>query len=289
MITLIYSGLSLGALYAVVAFGYNIVFGSTRIFNFAYAQQVMLGVFIAYWTTVTLKLPTVACFLVGGALGAAAGYVIELVALRTIRRDSSFGPLITTIGIGVVLDAVVEQVWGSTPLTVPFFGSARVVSLFSGRTQVVDIVLVLVAVVTPVALAAWNGGTLTGLIMTTAAEDRDAASLRGVNVERTITGSMVATGAFAGLLGPVIAPMTFANVSLGDNLAILAFVALAFGGFGATAGPLVGGMGVGLIEAFSQRYLPSGAANLVVFGVLLCCLMLRPHGLLGKAEYARVL
>jgi branched-chain amino acid transport system permease protein len=212
-----------------------------------------------------------------------------LIALRTIRRDSTFGPLITTIGIGVVLDAVVEQVWGSTPLTVPFFGSDRVVNIFGGRTQVVDIVLVLVAVLMPVVLAWWNRGTLAGLIMTTAAEDRDAASLRGINVQRTITGSMVATGALAGLLGPVIAPVTFADVTLGDNLAILAFVALAFGGFGATAGPLVGGFGVGLIESFTQRYLPSGAANLVVFGVLLCCLLVRPHGLLGKAEYARVL
>jgi branched-chain amino acid transport system permease protein len=123
-----------------------------------------------------------------------------------------------------------------------------------------------------------------GLALLAVAEDREAALLRGVNVRRVALGAFVFSGLLAGALGPVIGPKTFAVATLGSALALKGFVALAMGGFGSLPGGLIGGLAVGLIEASTSRWLGSDYADLMVFGVLLLILLVRPTGLFGRVR-----
>jgi branched-chain amino acid transport system permease protein len=284
--TVLWAGLSTGAIYVLAAIGYNVVFVTAGVFNFAQAQFMMIGTFVAYWVSAQLRLPVAVGFAFGAAIGAAIGLISERVAIRPVRGLGTHTELVTTVGVGIALDGLAYLIWGSQPLAVPFFGSSRVLSVISGRTQPLDLVLIAAALVVPLGLAAWSRWSLAGLASRAIAEDRQAASARGIPVARFGTIAVTAAAAFAGMLGPLVGPETYAVYTLGDQLAITAFVALAIGGFGSYVGAMVGGLAVGLIQAEGARYLNANYGDLLVFGVLLAVLMIRPAGLLRSA-YSR--
>ncbi len=280
--TTIWAGLAIGAVYALVAVGYNVVFTASGAFNFAHAQLMMLGIFVAYAGTVTLKLPIVVVFLLAAAVVGVVGAVEERVAIRPVSGTE--GHLITTVGMASLLDGASQLIWGNQALQVPFFGPAGVWQLAGGRVLPVELLLIVVAVVLTVALVVVGRRTMLGLALLAVAEDREAALLRGVNVRRVALGAFVFSGLLAGALGPVIGPKTFAVATLGSALALKGFVALAMGGFGSLPGGLIGGLAVGLIEASTSRWLGSDYADLMVFGVLLLILLVRPTGLFGRVR-----
>lgn len=278
----IWSGLALGAIYGIVAIGYNIVFVSSNVFNFAHAQLIMLGTFLAYWGSVTLKLPTVLVFLLAGAITAVVAVVIERTAIRPVRGTE--GQLVTTVGFATLLNGVTQVIWGGEPLQVPFFGSSKVVSVLGGRVFPVELTLIGVALLLTVAFVAVSRGSMLGLAVLAVSEDREAALMRGINVRALAIGAFAVSGLVAGLLGPLIGPKTFAVATLGSALALKGFVAMAIGGFGSAPGALIGGVAVGLIEAESGRYLGSSYSTLMVFVALLAVLLLKPTGLFGHAR-----
>lgn len=280
--TLIFGGLALGAVYALVAIGYNIVFISSRTFNFAQAQLIMIGAFVAYTGLVTLHLPwwVVALLAMAVVFGVAA--IEERIAIRPLKDPHAI--LVTTLGASVLFNGAAQLVWGSQPLTVPFFGGNQVLSLVGGRLYPVEIALV-VAVVLLVVLMVWfSRRSVAGLALLATAEDREAATLRGVNVRRLAFWAFAGAGGLAGLLGLLVGPETYAVATLGTALAVKGFVVLAIGGFGSIPGTLVGGVIVGLVEAVAGRYLGSEYASLAVFVVLIAILMLRPWGLFVRAK-----
>ncbi|MCW2494480.1 branched-chain amino acid ABC transporter permease [Jatrophihabitans sp.] len=280
--TVIWSGLTLGAIYGLVALGYNIVFVTSNVFNFAHAQLLTLGTFIAFWATVTLKLPTVLVFLLCAVIVAAVAVVEERIAIRPVRGTE--GQLVTTVGFLTLLEGVTQLIWGGQPLQVPFFGSEKVLSVFGGRVFPVELMLMGALVVFAAIFVAVSRGTMLGIAMLAVSEDREAALMRGINVRAMAIGAFAVSGALAGLLGPVVGPETFAVVSLGSSLALKGFVAMAIGGFGSGPGALIGGITVGLIESESGRYLGESYSNLMVFTALLAVMLLRPTGLFGHAR-----
>ena len=277
--TTVWSGLALGAIYALIALGYHLVFISSNTFNFAHAQLVMLGVFVSFWGLVTLKLPTVVVLLLAAAVVAGVATVEERVAIRTVTGTE--GQLITTVGFATLLDGVTQVIWGGEPLQVPFFGPDRAWDVLGGRVFPVELLLVVIAVAVAVLIAFVGRHSMLGLAMLAVSEDREAALMRGINVRALGIGAFAASGAFAGLLGVVVGPKTFAVATLGSALALKGFVAMAIGGFGSAAGALVGGLSVGLIEALAGRYMGSSYATLMVFSALLLVLLLKPTGLFG--------
>ncbi|WP_067174060.1 branched-chain amino acid ABC transporter permease [Microtetraspora niveoalba] len=280
--TLIWGGLALGAVYALVAIGYNIVFISSKTFNFAQAQLMMVGTFVAYTGLVTLRLPVFVVALMAVAAVFLVAAIEERVAIRPVKEPEAV--LVTTLGASMLLDGVTQLIWGPQPLTVPFFGSDDVMSLFGGQVYPVEIALILLTVVIVVALSLLARRTLLGLALLGMAEDREAAMLRGVNVRRLAFGAFAFTGALAGLLGLFVGPKTFAVATLGASLALKGFVVVAIGGFGSIPGTLVGGVIVGLVEALAARYLGSEYANISVFAVLVVILMARPSGLFVRTQ-----
>ena len=278
--TLVWSGLAVGAIYGLVALGYNIVFVSSGAFNFAHAQLIMLGTFVSYWGLAVLKLPVIVVFLLAAAIVAAAAVVEERLAIRTVVGVEA--QLVTTVGVATLLDGLTQVIWGSQPLEVPFFGSSKVFTLLGGRVFPDDIWLIGTVLVLTGMLMLISRRTITGIALLAVSEDRESALLRGINVRALALGAFAVSGAVAGLIGPVIGPKTFAVATLGTSLALYGFVALAMGGFGSLGGGLIGGLAIGLIGSYSGRYLGEEYSNLTIFVVLLIILLLRPAGLFGK-------
>jgi len=279
-VTLIWSGLAIGAIYGLVALGYNIVFISSGAFNFAHAQLVMLGTFVAYWGLTVLRLPVVLVFVLAGAVVAGAAAVEERVAIRTVRGVEA--QLVTTVGVATLLNGLTQLIWGPQALEVPFFGSSRVLTVLGGRVFPDDLALIGVGIGLGAVLTVVSRRTFIGVALLAMSEDREAASLRGINVRALALGAFAFSGLVAGLIGPVVGPKTFAVATLGTALALNGFVALAMGGFGSIGGGLIGGFAVGLISSLTARYLGDQYANTMVFAALLLILLLRPAGLFGK-------
>jgi branched-chain amino acid transport system permease protein len=277
--TLVWSALALGAIYALVSVGYNIVFVSSGTFNFANAQLLMVGTFISYWGLDVLHLNVGLVFLLAAAIVGAIAVLEERIAIRTVH--SVQGVLITTVGVATLLNGVTTLIWGGQPLEVPFFGGASVKTVLSGRVFPVELWLIGVAIVVTGVLWIFSRKTLLGITLLAVSEDREGAAVRGVNVRLVALGAFAVSGAVAGALGPFVGPQTFAVASLGTSLALYGFVALAMGGFGSLPGGLIGGFVIGLIEAGSARYFGAQYGDIVVFGVLLLILLLRPAGLFG--------
>jgi len=281
-VTLIWGGLSLGAIYAIVAIGYNIVFISSKTFNFAHAQLTMVGAFVAYTGLVKWHLPTALVLVIAAAAVALVAAIEERIAIRPVGDMHNI--LVTTLGASILLDGIAQLTWGSQPLSVPFFAGDKAISLFGGRVYPVEIFLIAIAVLLVVGLGFYSRRSLTGLALLGMAEDREAALLRGVNVRRLAFMAFVAAGALAGFVGLFVGSKTFAVSTLGAALALKGFVVLAIGGFGSMPGTLVGGTLVGLAEAFASRYLGGEYANLAVFLILVTILMLRPAGLFVRTK-----
>lgn len=279
--TLVWGGLALGAVYALVAIGYNIVFISSRTFNFAQAQLVMLGAFVAYTGLVSWHLPTIVVLLLAAAVVGLVAALEERVAIRPVKDMHNI--LVTTLGAAILLDGVVTLAWGNQPLQVPFFGGGTATTLLGGRVLPVDLALIALAVVLVVAFTLISRRSLIGMALLAMSEDREAAQLRGIPVRRLAFGAFVAAGILAGVVGLFVGPKTYAVSTLASALALKGFVVLAIGGFGSMPGSLIGGVVVGVVESYAARYLGGEYSDVSVFAILIAVLLLRPAGLFGRA------
>ncbi|MCH6231623.1 branched-chain amino acid ABC transporter permease [Microbacterium sp. CFH 31415] len=280
--TIIWSGLALGAVYALVAIGYNIVFIATKTFNFAQAQLMMVGAFITYTGIVTLGLNPFIAALIAMLVVALIAYLEYIAAIRPVKDHHNI--LVTTLGASILLDGAAQLVWGGEPLKVPFFFGDQAIDFLGGRVYPVEIFLVIAVALLVVGFGIYGRLSLTGLALRGMAEDGEAAQLRGVDIKRLAVMTFVFSGALAGFLGMLVGPKTFAVTSLGAALALKGFVVLAIGGFGSMPGAIVGGVIVGLTEALAARYLGGEFANLAVFVLLITVLLVRPAGLFVRAR-----
>lgn len=282
MMTLLWSGLASGAVYALVAIGYNIVFISSQTFNFAQAQLVMVGAFVAYNASVTWHLPLWAVALLATATVMVLASVEERVAVRPVSSPDAL--LVTTLGVATLLSGATQLIWGSQPLSVPFPGSSNVISIFGGRVYPFEIGLVAAPIVAVIVFVYLSRRLTVGLALLGMAENREAATLRGVNVRLLAFGTFALAGGLAGLTSLLVGPYTFAVATLGSELALKGFVVLAIGGFGSMGGSLAGGLIVGLVEALASRYLGTQYSDLCIFAVLLIVLLARPAGLFVRTR-----
>ena len=278
--TIIWSGLALGAVYALVAIGYNIVFLSRKTFNFAQAALMMLGTFIAYMGIAVYQLPWWLVMIIAGVVIGAIAALEEVVAIRPVKDPHNL--LVTTLGVSILLEGVAMVVWGGQPYRVPFFLGDQILEILGGRVYLVEVALVVLVLVIVIGLTQFARHTLFGLALMGMSEDREAALLRGVNVRHMAFLAFAFTGVLAGMIGVFVGPKTFAVATLGASLAIKGFVVLAIGGFGSMWGTLVGAVVVGLTETLASRYLGGDFASLSVFVILIIILMVKPAGLFTR-------
>lgn len=284
MISTILGGLSLGAVYALVAVGYNIVFIASGILNFAQAQFLMMGAFLSLGAARVLNVPLPVAVVGAAVAGGLIGGFEEVAAIRRLLGRGTHGELITTLGFATLLSGFALLIYGSDAQSVPYLGNLGSVTLAGGRAQWVDVILVVVAVTLTAVVGLVTRRSMLGLASLATSEDRQAAQLRGVSVGWMSFGAFVLAGGLLAAVGPLVGAKTQASYSLGDDLAVKAFVALVIGGFGSYLGALLGGFVVGLLELFAIRYVGFEWSNLLVFVLLLLVLLVLPRGLFGRTR-----
>ena len=278
--TVFWSGLAIGAIYALVATGYNIVFIAQKTFNFAQAALMMLGTFIVYLAMVTFELPWWIAAIAATVVVAAIAAVQERVSIRPVKDAHNL--LVTTLGVSIILQGVAQLIWGGEPHGMPFFGGDTVLDFFGARVYPVELAIIAVTILIVLGLVIFSQRSLLGITLLGMSEDSVAATLRGVNVRRFAFFAFVFSGALAGALAIFVGPKTYAVATLGAALAIKGFVVLAIGGFGSIPGVLVGGAVVGLTESLVSRYVGADFASISVFLILILILMIKPTGLFAR-------
>ena len=285
------NGISIGAVYAIIALGYTMVYGIAKMLNFAHGDIIMVGAYISFCVTNYLGLPAIVSVVISMAVCTVLGIVIEGLAYKPLRGAPSLAVLITAIGVSYFLQNAAQLIWSSSAKNFTSIVTFAPIRLFDGKLVVTGEVLVtvLVSVVVMFALTWFTGSTRTGKAMRAVSEDRDAAQLMGINVNRTISTTFAIGSALAAVAGvllcstvPTLQPTT------GSMPGIRAFTAAVLGGIGSIPGAMLGGILIGIIETFAKAYISTQFSDAVVFSVLIIILLVKPAGLLGKQIQEKV-
>lgn len=285
MSTLI-SALALGSIYALVALGYNVIYLTTKVFNFAQGAIVAVCALVGYSAIVLWGVPVAVAILICGATGVILASVEQILVVRPIlsRRGDSHMWLVSTLGASVVLEAGALLIWGPDPQRVTIGVLEKFVWVGDANVTVAAPFAIFCAVLGTFALDAWYDRTRTGKVMRAAAEDAEAAELRGIDTKRLALASFALAGMISGVVALILVPITYAQPLLGSAFAIKAFVAMAIGGFGSNRGALIGGLVVGLVETYGGHWLGLQYGDPLVFVVLLGLLLFHPRGLFGGPQ-----
>ncbi len=285
------NGISIGAVYAIIALGYTMVYGIAKMLNFAHGDVIMVGAYIAFCVTNYLGMPPIVSVIASMAVCTLLGIVIEGLAYKPLRGTPSLAVLITAIGVSYFLQNAAQLIWTSNSKSFKSVVTMEPIRLFGGELVITGEVLLTVAVsvIVMIGLHLFTSKTRTGKAMRAVSEDRDAAQLMGINVNKTISTTFAIGSALAAVAGvllcstvPTLQPTT------GAMPGIRAFTAAVFGGIGSIPGAMIGGVLLGIIETFSKAYLSSQFSDAIVFSVLIIILLVKPAGLLGKQIQEKV-
>ena len=284
------NGLSLGSIYAIIALGYTMVYGIARMLNFAHGDVIMVGAYIAFCGLQYWGLPPVLAFVVAMLFCTCLGITIEGLAYRPLRQATSLAVLITAIGMSYLLQNIALMIWGANPKSFPTtFINGSSIRLGQLNISTAAIITILANVVIMVGLTLFTSRTKLGKAMRCVSEDRGAAELMGIHVNRTISFTFAIGSALAAIAGvllcssyPILQPTT------GSMPGIKAFTAAVFGGIGSIPGAMLGGILLGVIEIFGKAYISTELGDAIVFAVLIIVLLVKPAGLLGKPMREKV-
>ncbi len=285
------NGISIGSVYAIIALGYTMVYGIARMLNFAHGDVIMVGAYMSYCVTSYLGLPPAVAVLAAVIVCTLLGVLIEGLAYKPLRGVPSLAVLITAIGVSYFLQNAAQLIFGSAPKNFKSIVAIKPLVLFNGGLTITGEVIVTVAacIVIMIGLTMFTNRTKMGKSMRAVSEDRDAAQLMGINVNRTISVTFAIGSALAAIAGvllcstvPTLMPTT------GSMPGIRAFTAAVFGGIGSIPGAMLGGILLGVIETFSKAYLSTQFSDAIVFLVLIVILLVKPAGLLGKNVQEKV-
>ncbi len=284
------NGLSLGSIYAIIALGYTMVYGIAKMLNFAHGDVIMIGAYIAFCGLQYWGIPPVLAIFLAMVFCTVLGVTIEGFAYRPLRQATSLAVLITAIGMSYLLQNIALMIWGANPKSFPttFINGSN---FRLGQLNISSATLFTIAanIIIMVTLTLFTSKTKLGKAMRCVSEDRGAAELMGINVNRTISLTFAIGSALAAIAGvllcssyPILQPTT------GSMPGIKAFTAAVFGGIGSIPGAMLGGILLGVIEIFGKAYISTELGDAIVFAVLIIVLLFKPAGLLGKPMREKV-
>ncbi len=285
------SGISLGSIYAIIALGYTMVYGIAKMLNFAHGDVIMVGGFVTFTAMSSSGLHPLGAVLLSIVICTVLGVTIEKVAYKPLRKATSLAVLITAIGVSYFLQNIGLLIFGSDTKSFESVVKLPALKLASGRLNIsaITIVTVVVSLIVMVALTTFIKKSKTGRAMLAVSEDKGAAMLMGVNVNRTISITF-AIGSALAAIASVLLFSAYPSISAtsGAMPGIKAFVAAVLGGIGSIPGAMIGGIILGIIEILSRAYISSQLADAIVFFVLIIVLLVKPTGILGKKIHEKV-
>ena len=296
------NGLTLGSVYALIALGYSMVYGVLKFLNFAHGEVYMFGAFAGYGVLTLLGGPTalivpvwlaITLMFIGSmAVSSAIGVGLERFAYRPLRSASRLAPLISAIGASFFLQAAALLMFSANsrsydaPTLIPIDSGVTIGPI---RVWLVRILVIVTAVLLMILLTWWVKSSRVGKAVRAVSFDTEAAAMMGIDVDRVIVATFLIGSALAGV-GGVMVGLVFGRIFhlMGFIAGLKAFTAAVVGGIGSIPGAMLGGLLIGMAEAYTTSYISSTFQNLIVFGLLIVFLLIRPSGFLGRPELAKV-
>lgn len=290
-ISYLIKGISLGSVYSIIALGYTMVYGIAKMLNFAHGDVIMIGGYIIFCMMSVMGINPVIAVLASMVFCTVLGVTIERVAYKPLRKASSLAVLITAIGVSYLLQNVALLAFGADSKSFTSVISVPTLELAGGKLPISGktLVTIPVCIIIMVALSIFIKKSKTGRAMLAVSEDKDAAVLMGVNVNKTIAITFAIGSALAGIASALMFSAYPSLTSTSGSMpGIKAFVAAVFGGIGSIPGAMIGGILLGIIEILSRAYISSQLADAIVFFILIVVLIVKPTGILGKKIHEKV-
>ena len=283
------NGLNSGSVYALIALGYTMVYGIAKMLNFAHGDVIMVGAYTVSVAMTTMALPPYLSVILSMLICALLGVVVEKIAYKPLRGSSPLTVLITAIGVSYFLQNVALLIFGSNMRKVESVVNLPTVNIGSITLTGESIATFVSTIIIMICLTLFIKFTKTGKAMLAVSEDKGAAQLMGINVNKTISITFAIGSALAAVAGVLyVSSYGFVGPYTGSLPGIRAFVAAVLGGIGSIPGAMLGGILLGIIESMSKAYISTQLSDAIVFGVLIVVLLVKPSGLLGKKRNEKV-
>ena len=280
------TGLTVGSIYAMVAIGFNIIYNVTEIINLAQGEFVMLGGLVMVSLHV-MGLPIYLAFPATVVIVTLVGMLLDRLAIHPIREPSVITLIIATIAASFIIKGIAMFIWGKDPLDLPAFSGRNPIVVLGAVIQPQYFWVIGFLIIIVIVLTFFFEKTIIGKAMSACADNVDAASLVGINVNRMILLSFALSAAIGAVAGITLTPIALMEYDRGAMLAIKGFGAVVLGGLGSFPGAILGGLILGTIESFGAGLLSSGYKDAYALIVLLAVLFIKPSGLLGSVEISK--
>ena len=280
----IFSGLTIGSIYAIVAIGFNIIYNTTGIINFAQGEFVMLGGMIA--CTFNMYMPLLLAVILAVIITIIIGALIELLFIRHLKTPTVLQLIVITIGLSILIREISLHVWDEQVRALSFFTGSEITSINIFGAHISPQVLWVIGISTfiVIGLYVFFKFTFVGKAMRACSSNPTSASLCGINIKNMVTLSFMLSAGIGALAGCVVSPLTQTHYAGGADLAIKGFAVAILGGLGNSMGAITAGLLLGILEAFSISLLPMAYKDVIAIIILLLVLFFKPSGLFISKE-----
>lgn len=288
LIQYILSGLSNGAIYALIGFGFAIIHNATGIINFAQGEFVMLGGMLTLFFLVFLGLPLAPSIILAILISTIVGITFERLAIRPLKNAKPIRLIIITIGAGIFIRGAAMLIWGKDTHALPAFSGNDPLYIAGATILPQHLWIFAITIVIIIASRLFFNHTIVGKAMRACAYNAQAASLVGIDVKIMVMLSFALSAAIGSMAGIIIAPLTMTSYDVGIMLGLKGFCAVIIGGMSSGLGTVLGGLLLGLLEALGAGFISASYKDAIAFIILLLILFFRPEGLFKKKETERV-
>jgi branched-chain amino acid transport system permease protein len=287
LVQFVLTGVTIGAIYALVALGFALIYNASHVVNFAQGEFLMIGGMTAV-SLVNSGLPLPLAIVLAVAAAVLVGVLLEKLAIEPARGASVITLIIITIGASIFLRGLAQLIWDKKLHALPPFSGEQPIEVWGATILPQSLWVLAVTILIVVVLTWFFGRTLYGKAMLATAYNRLAAQLAGVSVRYVLLASFALSAALGAIAGILIAPITLTSWDIGVMLGLKGFAAAILGGFGSGIGAIAGGLVLGLVEALGAGFVSSAYKDVIAFVIIFVVLMLRPSGLFGARGTERV-
>ncbi|MGQ9630821.1 MAG: branched-chain amino acid ABC transporter permease [bacterium] len=284
----VFTGITLGSIYAMMALGFNIIYNATDIINFAQGEFAMLGGMMMVFFANMVGLPLYISFPLTVIIVTAVGLVFERLAINPLKGAPVITLIIITVGVSILFKGVAMTLWGKDFYSLKPFSGNEPIKVFGATILPQTLWILGITVLVVIALNVFFGRTITGKAMRACAINRKAASLVGINTRTMVLLSFALSAAIGSIAGVVITPISLVEYQRGTLFGLKGFCAAVLGGMGNFTGAILAGFILGVVESLAAGFISSGYKDAYAFVVLLLVLFIRPSGLLGVSHVERV-